>query len=121
MRHHDNASVLAAQRVHAIGNDLEGVNVEAGIGLVENAQFGLEHRHLENLVALLFAPRKSFVHRTRHQLFVHLQQLHLLAYQREEVHGVVFSLAAVFADRVQRRAQEISIADPGYLHRVLEG
>src|SRR5262245_21667926 len=43
------------QPVDAVGNGLERVDVEPGIGLVEHAQPRLQQRHLQDLVALLLA------------------------------------------------------------------
>ena len=42
---------------------LQRVDVEARVGLVEHRQLRLEHRHLEDLVALLFAAGEALVHR----------------------------------------------------------
>ena len=39
----------------------KGVDVEAAVGLVEDGELGLEHGHLENLVALFFSAREPFV------------------------------------------------------------
>ena len=44
-----------AELVDAVGDDAQRVDVEPGIGLVEDGELGLEHRHLEDLVALLLA------------------------------------------------------------------
>src|SRR5467141_4112856 len=45
----------APQRVDTLGHDLERVDVEAGIGLVEDGKARIEHPHLKDLVALLLA------------------------------------------------------------------
>ena len=109
------------QFIHAGGNDFQRVNVQAGIRFVENGEPRLQHGHLENLVALLLAARKALVHGSVHQLLVHLQQLHLLLVVGQKIHGVQLVLAAVFADRVQGRAQKIRVADARNLHRILKG
>ena len=67
VRNHDDGAVLGAQRVYAVGHYLQGVDVQAGVGLIEDRQLGLEHRHLKNLVALFLAAREAFVHRAIHQ------------------------------------------------------
>ena len=120
VRDHQNGALRAAHGVHALRDDAQRVDVQAGIGLVQNGQLRLQHGHLQNLVALLFAAGKGFVHRAVHQLLVHVQQLQLLAHQRQEIHGVHFVLAAILADRVQRRAQEIGVADAGNLDGILK-
>ena len=45
--------------VVAVGNHLESIDVEAGIGLVEHAQPRLQQHHLQRLVALLLAAGKA--------------------------------------------------------------
>src|SRR5437870_100183 len=57
--HH--GAVRRAQGVDAVGDDPQGVDVEAGIGLVEHAQPRLQQRHLQDLVALLLAAGKAHV------------------------------------------------------------
>ena len=52
-----------AQPVDAVGDDLQRVDVETGIGFVEHREPRLEQRHLQNLVALLFAAGKADIDR----------------------------------------------------------
>ena len=54
------------------------------------------------------------------QLLVHLDELHLLAREREEVDRVELGLAAVLAHRVERGLQEVALRDARDLDRVLE-
>ena len=115
------AAVRRAQAVDAVGDDLQGVDVEPGVGLVEDRQARLEHRHVEDLVALLLAAGEALVDRPVEQRLLHLHQLHALLDQLEEVHGVHLRLAAVLADGVQRGLEEVGVGDAGDLHRVLEG
>jgi hypothetical protein len=44
-----------------LGHDLQRVDVETGIGFVHDRHLGLQHTHLQNLVALLFAAGKAFI------------------------------------------------------------
>src|SRR3712207_8519105 len=46
-RSHECAGVRADQLAHAARDDPEGVDVEAGVGLVEDRDPGMEHGHLE--------------------------------------------------------------------------
>ena len=68
VRDDEHRPVRAAQGVDAVGDDLQGVDVEAGVGLVEDAQLRLEHGHLEDLVALLLAAGEALVDRPLEQL-----------------------------------------------------
>ena len=49
------------------------------------ASFGIEHGHLEDLVALLFAAGKAFVDGPVEQALVDVQDVHLLADQLQEL------------------------------------
>ena len=102
------------------GDLLQRIDVEARIGLVEDRQLRLQHRHLEDLVALLLATGEAFVDRAMQQLVGDLHDLQLLAHQLEELHRIELLLAARLALRVERRAQEVGVVHAGNLHRVLE-
>ena len=70
------------KRVHAGSDDPQGVDVQPRVRLVEDRQDGLEHRHLEDLVALLFAARETLVDGPPDELLVDLDELRLLLRQR---------------------------------------
>ena len=58
------------------GRDLaQRVDVEAGVGLVEHGDVGLEHRHLEHLVALLLAAGEALVEVALLEAVVHAEAL----------------------------------------------
>ena len=61
MRDDELRGIRTMQLVHAAGNDLQCVNIQTGIGFVEDGQLGFEHRHLEDLRAFLFAARETFI------------------------------------------------------------
>ena len=63
VRDDDERAIGGAHRVDALRDDLQRVDVEAGVGLVEDRQPRLEHGHVEDLVALLLAAREAFVDR----------------------------------------------------------
>src|ERR1019366_3194 len=117
----DHGPVGSPQRVHPAGDDPEGIDVEAGVGLVQDGELRLENRHLQDLVALLLTTRESLVDRPVHEAPVHLDELHPLLGQGKEFHYIELSEPASPAHRVERRAQEVQVAHPGDLHRVLEG
>ena len=75
----DNKRALAvAQGVHPVGDNLQGVDIQTGVGLIQNAQLGLQHRHLQNVVTLFLTAGKTDVHRAGEQIFRHFQQLDFL-------------------------------------------
>ena len=98
--HHQHGAFGTAHGVDAFGDDSERVNVETRVGLVEDGELRFENCHLQDFVSLLFSTRKSFIHRTVHQLFVHIQQLQLLAEHGEKIHRIHFLLATRFTDGV---------------------
>src|SRR5258705_3231878 len=116
----DHGALGRAQPVDAVRHHLEGVDVEAGIGLVEHAQLGLEQRHLENLVALLLAAGESDIDRPAQHLLVDVELLRRLAHPLEEVGRRQLRLAALLALGVERGAQERHVGDAGNLEPLLK-
>ena len=120
VRDDDGGVVRSAQQVDTFGHDAEGVDVEAAVRLVEDGERGLEHGHLEDLVALLLAAGEAFVHAAVHQAVVQLHDLAFLTHQLEEVGGRNRLLATVLAAGIDGRAHEVHHAHAGDLHGVLE-
>ena len=73
---HDAHVVSLVSAVHALGHNLQSVDVQAGVGLVENGELGLEQLELQNLVALLLTTGEALVHVTGDEVGVNLQVLH---------------------------------------------
>src|SRR5664280_563498 len=117
----DHGPIGTSKRVHPTGDDPEGIDVEAGVGLVQDGELRLENRHLQDLVALLLTPGETLVDRPAHETPVHLNELHPLLGQGEESHYIELLEPASPALNSVRRAQEVQVAHPGDLHRVLEG
>ena len=117
----DEGAFAVAQRVHALGDDFQSIDVQPGIRFIENAQLRLKHRHLQNVVALFLATGETHVHRTGQQIFRHLQQLNFLFHQVLEIEAIQRLLAAIAPYGIQRSLQEELVADAGDLHRILEG
>ena len=63
VRDYNDGAVRAAKRIHAVGDDFQSINVEAGIGLIEQSQARLQHRHLEDLVPLFLPAGETCVDR----------------------------------------------------------
>ena len=118
--HHDRP-LGAAQAVDAVGDGPERVDVEPGIGLVENREPGLEHRHLEDLVALLLAAGEAEIDASLQELLLDPDQLGLVAHELHEARGVDLLLTPRPAQRIERGAQEVHVGDAWDLHGVLEG
>ena len=126
------AEVRVEHRVDALGDDPQRVDVEPGVGLVEDRHLRLEDGHLEHLEALLLAAGEAVVDVARGEALVHPQQRHLLAHLVAEVaHGDaaldrvgrvdVGVLVDALELGVERRADEARDAQAGDRGRVLEG
>ena len=122
MRDDDHRALRRAQPVDAVGDDLQRVDVEAGIGLVEHGEPRLQQRHLQNLVALLLAAGKADIDARgaaspgRCRAWPAVSRTSLMN------SGVDNSaLAARLALRVERGAQERHGGDARHFHRILEG
>src|SRR5439155_27012992 len=59
----DDRAVRRTQRVDAVRDDLQRVDIEAGIGLVEHAELRLQKLHLQDLGALLLAAGEADIER----------------------------------------------------------
>src|SRR5664280_2260072 len=117
----DHGPIRTSHGVHPAGDDPEGIDVEAGVGLVQDGELRLENCHLQNLVALLLTPGETLVDRPAHEALVHLDELHPLPSQGKESHYIEFIESSLPTHRIERHAQEVQVAHPGDLHRVLEG
>ena len=107
----------AAVGVHAAGDHAEGVDVQAGVGLVEDGEFGLEQQELQHLDLLLLAARKAHA-----ELAVEVGGVHV------ELRGELLDAAAeLLALHLQAgtpgdlRAQEAGQRHARNLDRGLEG
>ena len=116
----DEAAFGGAEGVHAIGDGLEGVNVEAGVGFVEDAELRFEDGHLEDFIALLFAAGEAFVDAAAEQFFFESEELDLVLDELHEGEGVHFFLAAGLANGVDGAAEEVDVADAGDFDGILE-
>ena len=102
MGHQDNGVLRRAQQVYSVGNDAEGIDIQTGVGLVQQGQFGLQDGHLQNLVPFLLTTGESFIDRPLHQIGVDLYLLDLSFQHLVELTGahlffVVMDTAGVHA------------------------
>ena len=55
------AHIGSGQRIHTICNDTQRVNIQAGVGFIENRNPRLQNSHLQYFSALLFAAAETFI------------------------------------------------------------
>ncbi len=96
------------------------VDVEPAVGLVEDRQPRLQHRHLKDLVAFLLAAGKPDIDRALQQVLADVEFFKLGPDRAQELAGVELWLAAVAAAGVERGAQEVHVVHARDLDRVLK-
>ena len=119
MGDHQHADIRTPEGIDAGGDDLEGVDVETAVGLVEHGVGGLQHRHLEDLAALLLAAREPLVHGTGGEIARHTEGVHLGVELRIVLGRLEFLPLGKAC--LQGGADEVGDGHAGDLHRVLEG
>ena len=76
VRDHERAHVRADELVDAARDDAQRVDVEPGVGLVEDRDLRLQQRHLQDLDPLLLAAGEAVVQVALGELARHLEPLH---------------------------------------------
>ena len=115
------AALLRPQLVDAFRHDADRIDVEAGIGLVEDRQRRLEQRHLQDVHALLLAAGEADVERALHEVLADFEHRGRLVDLLHEGRRRQLGFAARAALRVEGGAQERHGADAGDFNRILEG
>ena len=77
-----------AQAIDAVGDDLERIDVEAGVGFIEQRELRLEHQHLQDLVALLLAAGEALVDAARQEASLICMNFIFRRTSVEELEGV---------------------------------
>jgi len=116
VRDHDRAHVGPDVVLHAPRDHLQGVDVEAGVGLVEDRHRRLQHGQLQDLEALLLAAREPVVEVPARHLLVDVEQLHRLLHLLPELRDA----DGLVAVRVDGGAEEVRDRHTGHGVRVLE-
>ena len=94
----------------AVGRDAardhgQGVDVQAGVRLVEDGELGLQEQQLQHLHLLLLAAREAHVELAGEVGRVHVELLAQLAHAATELLGRHLELGALLADRAQEAVQ----------------
>jgi hypothetical protein len=118
--HQNDGPLEITQAVDALGDDMQGVDVEARVSFVEYGQMRFQHRHLQDLVAFFLAAGETLVDRAIQKTVVHAEQCHPVLHIVEEIDGIHLGFAASAALAVERGAQQLHIGDTGNLHRILK-
>src|SRR5665647_1974312 len=103
--------------VDAFGDHLERVDVEPGVGLVQDGQLRVQQLHLEDLVSLLLATGETLVDVALGKCRVHPQ----LGHGRLHVLDPGAQLGSLAVDRGLGGTQEVGHRDARHLDGVLHG
>ncbi len=69
MRDDEHRARGRAQRIDAFGDQFQRVDIQTGIGFIEDRELGLEQRHLQDFQSLFFAAGKANIQRTLQHFF----------------------------------------------------
>ena len=119
--HHNRRVVRPAEAVHTVCHDAQGVNVQPGVGFIQEGKGGFQQRHLQHFVALFLAAGEAFVDRPTHQFRVDFHLGNLAAEQAVELSGAHLLLAQMDTLGVHRGFEELPRAHAGQFHRILKG
>jgi hypothetical protein len=103
VRDHECAHVRADELLDSARDDTQRIDVETRVGLVEHRHARLQHRHLQDLDALLLAAREPVVDVARRELAADLEAIHLreqLGSERRNRHRVFDAAVARLAHGV---------------------
>src|SRR5215211_4408746 len=114
------AEIGSRERVDALGDRSQRIDVQTRVGLVEDREAGLHHRQLEDLHALLLAAREAVVEVAARELPWDVDELHRLFRVAAEVLELDLVLAARLALGVDDHAQVLRDGDAGDRDRVLK-
>ena len=112
---HERARLGADELADAAGDDAQRVDVEPGVGLVEDGDPRLQHRHLEDLDPLLLAARESVVQVALSELARNAQPLHRRQHLLAELGDrdrVVLTLRALRTALIAERMKLVTVT-PG--------
>ena len=115
--HHAEFRSLPADLGHAVGHHGQGIDVQAGVSLVEDGDLGFQDGHLEDLVSFLLTTGETLIEVALGKRRVHAEPLHPL-------HDGQAQLEYRQVDALTGRqglAEKVDHRHPGHLQRVLEG
>ena len=116
----DGGRLISMHLVHPFRYDAHGVNIKAGIGLVEDAQLRFEHRHLEDFIAFLLTTREAFVHTAAGQVGVHAHQPAFFPHKGHELGCFQRFESLISTLGIDGCLHEVGHAHSRNLHRILE-
>ena len=116
----DNRLLRCEEFVDTFCHDAHGIDIETGVSLIEDRELRVEHRHLENLVALFLTAREAFVDTAARELRIELHQFTLLLHQLHKVGCLQRLLPLILTLGVDGSLHEVDHRHPRNLYGVLE-
>ena len=100
---------------------MQGVDVEAGVGFIEQRQLRFHQQHLHDFVALFLAAGKAFVNAALEEAGIQVDLFAGRAGLTKQGDRIPLFLALGSAHGFQSRFEKFHVGDAGDFHRVLEG
>ena len=104
--------------VHAVGNYSQSINIQTGIGFVQNREPRFQHGHLQNLVSLLLTAGKTFVDRTSHKTRFHLHDCAAFSLKVFEFEGIEFLYTEMLLLFVISESKKLGIRNARNFNRI---
>ena len=114
VRDYDSGILRSPQLVHAMRHDTQGIDIQTTIRLIQDRQFRLQHRHLEDLVPFFLSTA------TAGQFIIQLDDRTFLTHQFQEVRSRNRFQTVIFTVLVQRRTHKVHHTNSRDLDRILE-
>src|SRR5574337_488943 len=117
----DHRPARTSDRINPVRHSPQRIDVQSGVGLIQDRQFRVEYGHLEDLVPFLLPAREAFVERAIQEALIQLDELHFFLDEVEKVDGIQLFETTMLSYGIHSRLQEVTGAHSGDLDRVLEG
>ncbi len=117
------AEFISDKGVDPLRHDSNRVNVQTGIGLIQNCNIGLQGGELQDLGAFLLTSRESIIEESTRKLVGYLQQVHFAfeqlpkLWKRDSLSVAVFR----FAPSVDCHPKKVRNRHSRNCHGILEG
>src|SRR5215208_3320799 len=111
----DATITLSREAVYTVGHDSQSVDVQAGVGLVQDRESWVQQFQLNDLVSLLLTARKTLVDAPSGEIGVHLHPIH----GRTDLFDPGAQLRRLTVQSSLGCTKEVRHRDAGYFDRVL--
>ena len=94
--------VFVTQRIDAVSHNFKSINIQTGIGFIQNSERRFENRHLQGFKTFFLAAGKTDIDKTLEHIVIYAQLFALFAQKFDKLHVIKFRFVSVSADGVDR-------------------